>query len=96
MFCVPRHMLLGYQINQNETDGACGKYGGEERTGTHRVLDRKRDGKRQLGRSGRKWEDNIKIYIQEMGRESSDWIDLAQNKDRWWDVVKTVMNLPVT
>ena len=55
-----------------------------------------RDGKRQLGRSGRKWEDNIKIYIQEMGRESSDWIDLAQNKDRWWDVVKTVMNLPVT
>ena len=89
-------MLLGYQINKNETDGACGKYGGEERTGTHTVLGGKRDGKRTLGKSERRWEDNVKIDLQEMGRESCNWIDLAQNKDGWWVVVKTVMNLPVT
>jgi len=49
----------------------------------------KPEGKRPLGRARRRWEDNTKI---DKGR---DWIDLAQNKNGWWALVNTVMNLRV-
>jgi hypothetical protein len=66
-----------------------------ERRGTQRVLERKQEGKRPLGGSGRRWKDDVKIDLQEMRRESWDWIYLAQDLDRWRGVVKTVMNLRV-
>ena len=66
-----------------------------ERKSTHRVLERKHGGKGPLGRSGRRWKDNVKIDLQEMGRESWDWIYLAKDLDRWRAVVKTVMNFRV-
>jgi len=74
--------------------GACGAYGGEERQ--HRVLVGKPEGKRPLGRHSRRWEDNIKMYLQEVGREGMDWIELAQDRDRWLSLVNAVMKLRVT
>ena len=49
-------------------------------------------GKRPLGRPRRIWEDNIKMDLQEVGREGMDWIDLAQDRERWWARVNEVMN----
>ena len=61
----------------------------------HKVLVGKPEGKRTLGRPRRRWEDNIKMYIQEMGGSYGDWMELAQDRDRWRALVSTVMNLRV-
>jgi hypothetical protein len=45
-----------------------------------------------LGRPRRRWVDNIKIDLREIGWGGMDWIDVAQDRDQWWTVVKTVMN----
>ena len=63
--------------------------------GVYRVLVGKPKGKRQLGRPRRRWEDNIKMDLQEVGCGGMDWIELAQDRDRWWALVSTVMNLRV-
>ena len=55
----------------------------------------KPEGKRPFGRPGHRWENNIKTDLQEVGR-GIDWIELAQDRDRWWTVVNAVMNLQVT
>ena len=65
----------------------------EEGRGVHKVLVGKPDGKRPLGRPRRGWEDNIKMDLQEVGCGDMDWIDLAQDRDRWRALVSTVMNL---
>ena len=67
---------------------------GEER-GVHRVLVGKPEGKRPLGRPSRRWEDNIKMDLQEVGGSCGDWVELAQDRDRWWALVGTVRNLRV-
>jgi len=67
---------------------------GESR-GVYRVLVGKLEGKGQLGRPGCRWEDNIKMDLQEMGCGGMDWIDLAQVRDRWRALVNGVMNLRV-
>jgi len=85
---------LGDQIDNNEMGGACGTHG--ERRGVYRVLVGKSEGKRPLGRPRRKWEDNIKIDLQEVGCGDMDWIDLAQDRDRWRALVNAVMNLQVS
>ena len=63
--------------------------------GVHRVLVGKPEGKRPLGRPTRRWEDNIKMDLQEVRRGSMDWIKLAQDRDRWRELVSAVMNLRV-
>jgi len=65
------------------------------RRGLYRVLVGKPEGKRPLGRRRRRWEDNIKMYLCPLGCEGLDWIELAQDKDRWRAVVNVVMNLRV-
>ena len=55
---------------------------GEDR-GVHRVLMGKPDGKRPLGRPRRRWEDNIKMDLQEVGGDYGDWMELAQDRDGW-------------
>jgi len=62
---------------------------GEER-GVHRVLVGKPEGKRQLGRPSRRWKDNIKMDLQEVGGGRGDWMELAQDRDRWRALVGTV------
>ena len=67
---------------------------GEER-GVHRVLVGKPEGKRPLGRPRRRWEDNIKLDLQEVGGSGGDWVELVQDRDRWQALVNTVMNFRV-
>jgi hypothetical protein len=67
---------------------------GEER-GVHRVLVGKPEGKRPLGRPRRSWENNIKMDVQEVGGGRGDWMELAQDRDRWRALVSTVKNLRV-
>ena len=67
-----------------------GAYGRGE--GVYRVLVAKPDGRRPLGRPRRRWVDNIKMDLQEMGCGYMDWIGLAQNRDRWRTLVSAIMN----
>ena len=67
---------------------------GEER-GVYRVLRGKPKGKRPLGRPRRRWVDNIRMDLQEVGCGYVDWIGLAQDRDRWRTLVSAVMNLRV-
>ena len=62
--------------------------------GVYRVLVGKPEGKRPLGRPRRRWED-IKMGLQEVGCGGMDGIEVAQDRDRWWALVNTVMNLRV-
>ena len=65
-----------------------------ERRGVYRVLVGKPEGKRPLGRPRRRWE-NIKMDIQEVGCGGTNWIELAQNRDRWWPLVNALINIRV-
>jgi len=66
-----------------------------ERRGVYRVLVGKPAGKRPLGRPRRRWESNIKMDLQEVGCGGMDWIELAQDRDRWWALVSAVINFRV-
>jgi hypothetical protein len=63
--------------------------------GAYNILVGRPEGRRPLGRSRRRWEDNIKIDLREIGFGDVDWIYLAQDRDRWRALVNTVMNLRV-
>ena len=72
---------------------ACSTYGGARNV--YRVLVGKLEGKRPLGKPRRRWEDNIKMDIQEEKCEGMDWIDLARDRNRWQALVNAVMNVRV-
>jgi hypothetical protein len=59
----------------------------------YKLLVRKPEGKRPLGRNRRRWEDNIRMDLREIGRESVDWMYLADDRDQWRSLVITAMNL---
>ena len=88
LYCSP-NIVRVIKIEKNEMDGACSAYGGERR-GVYRVLVGKPEGKRPLGRPRRRRNGNIKMNLQEV-----DWIDLAQDRERWGTFVSAVMNLRV-
>ena len=67
----------------------------EEGRGAHKVLVGRLEGKRPLGRPRRRWEDNIKMDLEEVGRGCGDWMELAQDRKWWRALVSTVMNLRV-
>jgi len=66
-----------------------------EERGVHRVLLGKPEGRGPLGRPRRRWVDNIRIDLQEVGCGYMDWTGLAQDRDRWRTLVSAVMNLRV-
>ena len=67
----------------------------EEGRGVHIILVGKPEEKRPLGRPRRRWEDNIKMDLQEVGRGCGDWMEVAKDRDRWRALVSTVMNFRV-
>jgi transcription termination factor 2 len=67
----------------------------EEKRNAYRILLGKSEGKRQLRRPRRRWVDNIKTDLREIGWEGTDWIDLAEDRDQWRPLVNTVMNIRV-
>ena len=67
----------------------------EEGRGLHKVLVGKPEGKRPLGIPRRRWEDNIKMDIEEVGRGCGDWMELAKDRDRWRALVSTVVDFRV-
>ena len=66
-----------------------------DRRGLYRVLVGKSEGNRPLGRTRSRWEDNIKMDLQSVGCGGVDWIELAQDRDRWWALVTATINLRV-
>jgi hypothetical protein len=61
--------------------------------GVYRVLVGRPEGKRPLGRPRRRWEDNIKVDLREIGINRANWNRLAQDRVRWWAFLSTVMNV---
>jgi hypothetical protein len=59
----------------------------------YKILVRKLEGKKPLGRRRHRWEDNIKMEVREIGYKDVDWMYVAQERDQWLAVVNTVMNL---
>ena len=84
----------GVKIENNEMGGECSTYG--ENRGVYRVLVGKPEGKRPFGRPGRRWEDNIKMDLQEVRCGGMDWIKMAQDRERWSALVNVVMNFRVS
>jgi hypothetical protein len=82
----------GDKIEKNELGGACSTFG--EGRGMYRVLVGKPEGKRPLGRTRRRWEDNIMMDLQGVGW-CEDWIGLAQDRDNWRALLSAVRNLRV-
>ena len=67
-----------------------------KRRDVYKVLVRKPEGKSALGRPRRRWEDNNKMVLQEVGCGVMDWIEVVKDRDRWRTIVSAVMNLRVT
>jgi hypothetical protein len=68
--------------------GACSMFG--EGRGAYRILVGRPEGRRPLGRYKYRWKDTIKIDIQEIGLGNIDWIDVAQDRGKWWVLVNAV------
>ena len=87
---------VGYRLDKtenNEMGCPCSRYG--ERRCVYRVLVGKTEGNRPLGRPRRRWVNNIKMDLQEMGCGDMDWMELAKERDRWRVFVNAVMNFMV-
>jgi hypothetical protein len=83
-------------VKEDEMGRACSTNAGEEECiGMYRILIRKPEGKRPVGRPSSKWVDNTEMDVSERGWGGMDWMDLAQDRDHWRALVNMVMNLRV-
>jgi len=92
LYCSP-NIVHGIKSRIMRLTGHVGRL--EKRRGIYRVLVGKHEGKRPLGRQRRRWEDDIKVDFQEVGCRCMNWIELAQDMDRWRALVNAVMILRV-
>jgi len=92
LYCLP-NIFRVIKSRRMRLEGHVARMG--ERRDVYRVLVGKPEGKRPLGRPRRRWEDNIKMDLQEVGCGGMDWIELAQDRDRWRELLNAVMNLRV-
>ena len=92
LYCSP-NILRVIKSRRMRLAGHVARMG--EGRGVNKVLVGKPEGKRPLGRPRHKWVDNIKMYLEEVGRGCGDWMELAHNRDRWRSLVSTVMNFRV-
>jgi hypothetical protein len=79
------------QLKEDEMGRVCSTNG--EKRNAYRIFVERLEGKRPLGRPRRRWADNIKINLREIGWGGKDWVDLAHDRDQWRALVCTVMNL---
>jgi hypothetical protein len=85
--------VISASCKEDEMGRACSTNG--EKRNAYRILVGKSEGKRPRGRPRRRWMDNIKMDLKEIGWDDMDWIDLALDRDQWRTLVNTVMNLRV-
>ena len=90
MIHIPEHVLCKVINSRTRRAGSRRTYGGEGKC--VRLLLRKPERKRPLGRPRRSWEDNININLKEIGFVGMGWINLAQDRDKWRAVLNTAMN----
>jgi hypothetical protein len=83
---------VGDEVKKDDDNGAYGTFRRGEMCKDR--FGRETEGKRPLGRPSYRWENIIKMDLQEIGRDGN-WIDVTQNRDRWRAFVKTVMNPPI-
>ena len=94
MICTPHPILCGViKSRRMRWAGNVARKG--KARGVYRFLVRKPEGRRPLGRPRRRWVDNIRVDLQEVGCGYTDWIGLAQDRDRWRTLVSAVTNLRV-
>ena len=67
----------------------------EEGRSAFKILTDKPTGRRPIGRPRRRWEDNISVYLKEIGIKTRNWVDLSQDRDYWRDLVNAALNLRV-
>jgi hypothetical protein len=91
MICTPNPKCSAIKSRRMRWAGEVTHMG--EIRDVYRFLVGKHERKRPLGRARRRWEDNITMYLQEVGCGGMDWIDLSQDRDRWRAFVNAVMNL---
>jgi hypothetical protein len=85
--------IINDQVKKDEMRRACSTNG--EKKNVYGILVVNPEGKRPLGRPRRRWTDNIKVDLREIGWNGMDWSDLAWDRDQWRALVNTVMNLRV-
>jgi hypothetical protein len=93
VFALTTSIIIIRMIKEDEMGRECCKNG--DKRNAYRIVVGKSECKRPLGRPRRRWVENIKMDLREVGWDGMDWIDLAHDRDQWRALANTVISLPV-